>query len=679
MDHTVSAPVVCTGNEPTGVVPSSCGVFTGLADAIVVHRVEDHRILTVNPTLAGWIDTDEPGGDFFELFTHDMRAEMRRIFSSRQELPGDFRLGRGARVRWVELVTRRGSFKDGEAWITTMRDVTERRRAVERADAEKARADATDRRRRDTIAAIGHELRTPVSGILDVAQVLNQAEVRPEHREYVETIHNTAESLMDILNEILDLTRLERGQLSIEEGPFSPRSVCDNCVKTMRMHPEADGIEVGLRIDDDVPRECIGDAAHIQQILSNLMTNALRFTHRGHVTLSLSLEQKRAEHVSLRFEIEDSGIGFDEELLPRIFEPFAHATGSSGPAYGGTGLGLSLSQELAGLMGSDIEVESAVGRGSRFHFVLVLGRSTEDTVDRSEHGNVLYVGATGPQRKSFVDVLRGQGNAVECCETSAVALERVRTRCAEGTGYETVYVEQQLPDLDGETFARSVRHRLRATGIRLVLVPPESNHVDAERAARSGFDLVTNDPRALDSSMAESRDDSEPEVKTVVDAVEAQTSKSSGTTDEADGEKPQTEAPSERSGPPRILVVEDNPVNQKVVCHMLRKMGFTVELAADGRAGVDRLAGDGPFDLVLMDCQMPVMDGYRATRSIRELEGGAASTPIVALTANAMDGDREKCLASGMDDYLSKPAKADQLREMLVKWIPACEARMNTD
>ena len=551
------------------------------------------------------------------------------------------------------------------------------------------------------VAAISHELRTPMNGILGMSSLLLDSGLRDDQVEYVETIHSAAETLILLLNEILDLSKIESGRLEVGRAPFSPQQVCEESLRLLRARAEQQGLQLRAEIDDELPTHCEGDGLRLNQILVNLLGNAVKFTPQGRVTLRVRRQWTEASRVGVRFEVEDSGIGIEPEVLPRIFEPFAQANGSSGSAYGGTGLGLAISQRLLGLMGSKLEVRSVPEQGTTFWFDITWDfvPATEDDGSGVEHGDVLYVGAAGERRRRFVEALTERGHRVEARDLSATALERIRERCSSGAPFGTVYVEQQLPDLDGETLGRSVRNRLRITDLPLYLVRTTERDVDPARAARSGFDGVLAGPEDLDDGAGAPRADTTASADpscprtnpTNGDAAPHGNRSNTAARVEAPHDGHRTVAPTPPSPRPAahscessagaaaeapiVLVVEDNPVNQKVVCHMLRKMGFTVELAEDGQQGVERLR-DNDYDLVLMDCQMPVMDGYEATRTIRSMGRDKSGVPVVALTANAMEGDREKCLAAGMDDYMSKPAKSDQLREMMHKWIPDCADRL---
>ena len=636
----MSVTTVCNRQPSEGLEIGRCPVFLGLSDGLVVHDLRDHRVRSVNPRVEEWsgsTGTRLVGGDFFELFDAGTRGALRSAFAASDGNPtGEYRLARSSGERWIEVRSEHGEFDGRTVWISTLRDVTEQRRARDRSDEIHAEMQAADLRRSEFIASISHELRTPMSGILGMSSLLLDSKLDVEQREYAETIQQTAETLVGLLNEILDLAKIERGHFEIDRVSYSPRQVAENAVRLLR--PSTGGVDLRLEMDAAVPTSTLGDPVRLNQVLVNLVGNALKFTHEGHVTLRVLVVDEDHRHVRTRFEVEDTGIGIEREMLSRIFEPFAQARGSSGSAYGGTGLGLAISHRLVDLMGGRLQAESEIDRGSRFWFDLDLVASTTGTsATEPDSCDVLYVGAATPRRQTFVEALGTAGHKVETCELSSVGLERIRERVSADAPYRMVVVDQQLPDLDGESFGRSVRNRLQAQ-MELVLVSNGSRPVDPARAERSGFARVVSDP--ADFGPIDGTDD-----------------------------------PDDVPPAPVILVVEDNPVNQKVVCHMLRRMGFAVELAEDGQQGVERL-GAGRIDAVLMDCQMPVMDGYQATRAIRALDGDVASTPIVALTANAMDGDREKCLDAGMDDYLSKPAKADQLREMLEKWIPECSTRL---
>ena len=653
----------------------ACAVFQGLTDPIVLHRVETHQIVATNPaaeqsfapvpsdrtfTLAEWLGSP----DVAKFFPRE--REHAPTFETRTQRSDGTEIG-------LEVRSSRVEFEGAAVWISVLHDVTSRVQAHERARKAEQHALELAQKKTSYVAAISHELCTPMNGILGMTGLLLESNLSAEQRECADTIHCAAETLLVLLNEILDLAEIEAGRLEVHDAPFSPQQVCTDTLRLLQGPAATQGLDLVFEATTALPGRCRGDALRLHQILLNLLGHAVKFTPAGHVTLrvrQLGVDRGRAR---LLFEVEDSGIGMSEELLPTIFEPFAQANGSSGSAYGGTGLGLTISQRLLELMGSRLEVRSAVDRGTTFWFELALedlDGETERTME-SERGDVLYVGAHGAMRERYVRALSQRGHVVEACDLSATALDRVRTRASSGSPYRAVFVERQLPDLDGETLGRSVRNRLRITSLPLYLVTTADRPVDPARAARSGFGAVISSPDHLPALGDERNQNSAPVTRNAAQVDEpARMARTSSASSSAGAAATVLQAET-----PLVLVVEDNPVNQKVVCHMLRKMGFGVELAEDGQQGVDRLR-NGSFDLVLMDCQMPVMDGYEATRTIRSLNDGRARVPVVALTANAMEGDREKCLAAGMDDYLSKPAKAEHLRTMLQKWIPNCTERL---
>jgi two-component system, sensor histidine kinase and response regulator len=644
----------------------TCAVFRGLADCVLVHRPGTHRVIGANP--AAQREFGDPGRQiegamlWSVLGTDDHTAAFANSKNGSFTLESKARHGDGTDIP-VELRSSRIECAGETVWLTVVCDVTERVRAQERsADAERIAREIAEKKSA-YVAAISHELRTPMNGILGMSALLLESPLNTEQRECADTIHGAAETLLVLLNEILDLSKIEAGRLEVRPAPFSPEQLCKDTLRLLRARAQEQGLQLEFEQLTSLPRRCRGDGLRLHQILLNLLGNAVKFTPAGRVVLRVRQLGIEANRVCLRFEVEDTGIGMSADVLATIFEPFSQAKGSSGSAYGGTGLGLTISQRLLQLMDSRLEVHSTRDRGTTFWFELWLddldGETERDTMEKA-HGDLLYVGAHGPTRETYVRALARRGYAVEGCDLSATALERVRRRASSGEPYRAVFVERQLPDLDGETLGRSVRNRLRIATLPLYLVTSPDRPVALARATRSGFVAV------LDG------------VDQIAD-LEPFTVGSSASPD-APAHAPAATVASPQTIPtaevPVVLVVEDNPVNQKVVCHMLRKMGFAVELAEDGQQGVERLR-NGNFDLVLMDCQMPVMDGYEATRSIRSLGDARSRIPVVALTANAMEGDREKCLAAGMDDYLSKPAKAEHLRTMLQKWIPACEERLS--
>ena len=639
-------------------------LIENISDVII--KLDGQGVVTyASPSLSrilGWAPEDVVGQNVFEYVCPDDRetltdghlaqAQQRRGTCATTDLRVRHR-EHGVRIVEASISDLRHD-AEVQGIVVTWGDVTERRQ-TEALRKEKEAAEAASRAKSEFLANMSHEIRTPMNGIIGMTELALDTELTPEQREFLGMVKTSADSLLSLLNDILDFSKIEAGKLELDPIVFSLRDSLDDTMKSLALRAHSKGLELLCYVRPRVPDVICGDAGRLRQIVINLVGNAIKFTERGEIVVEVDCETPTDTDVELHFGVRDTGIVIPESKQTVIFDAFSQVDSSTTRKYGGTGLGLTISSQLVQMMGGRIWVESELGRGSTFHFVVRLGHCPADQLPEPEQHRdirgmrVLVVDDNATNRRILDEVLTNWGARPTLAAGGAEALEELERAAAAGEHFPLAIVDCMMPEIDGFTLAAQIASRPRIAGTKLIMLSSAMQSNDRARARELGFTAYLLKPlrqSELLEVMTRSMGDSSCLIESPVHV-------------------PAVSIPA-HARRLRILLAEDSIVNQCLALRWLEKWGHSVIIANNGRDAL-RVASEQQIDLVLMDVQMPEMSGIEATGWIREPRAGHRAPPAtcIAMTAHAMKGDREQCLAAGMDGYVSKPIRAEELHQAI--------------
>ncbi len=641
-------------------------VITAMNEALLVTDAAG-QIKTVNPaaiSLFGYTESELLNQSIKKIF-----ADSETINLAQPELLKNQAIvccsKSGAEI-YVEfsLAAIQADLSNRQDYVYIGRDITERKHTEQELQVARYKAEQASQAKSLFLANMSHEIRTPMNGVLGVTELLLGTDLSAEQMEFVEMIRLSGNMLLSLINEILDVSKLEAGEMRLEIKDFDLYACIEEVVELITTQAHVKGLEINACIDRRVPRQVRGDGHRLRQILTNLIGNAVKFTSRGEVIIQVQLQTLEENIADIMFSVQDTGIGMAAEDLDKLFKPFSQVDASTTRKYGGTGLGLSISKQLATLMGSNITVTSQPRQGSNFWFTLSLPVSTQLSETKFSTSPFSSPNLTSSLRLLVIDdnitscqaitEQASQWNIKVDTAANAIALLFLQEQFHRGITYDLVLIDLLMPQLDGLTLGSQIKLHSHFQQIPLILLVTTNQFALAQHASVFGFNNYLVKPVKIQRLWQA--------IHTTFLAIQA----------EKTSVEIRTEITKRVIAKSKILLVEDNQINQKVALKQLHSFGYEVDVANNGSEAL-QLWETNRYQLILMDCQMPVLDGYETTREIRRRESQLTNpyTPIVivAMTANAMKDDRPECLAVGMDDYISKPWQKEQLRTLLAHWI----------